>query len=189
MTHRPLSYLAAFFCALPLLAHGADLPASKQTKLGLYLTAEETLEFLTSSPDALMIDVRTEGEIDESGLAEGTDALIPIFIPDPKKKGAAMLNPDFFPGVVELANSRQLTPDHPIVIICRSGNRSAQAANALGQMGFTQVYTVTDGYLGDRASSGPEKGQRTVNGWRNAGLPWQERPASSCAAAKTGGAC
>ncbi|MDJ0859311.1 MAG: rhodanese-like domain-containing protein [Dinoroseobacter sp.] len=189
MTHRTTPFLIALACALPLALQAEELPSSKQTKLGLYLTAEETLAFLTDTPEALMIDVRTQEEIDESGLAEGTDALIPLFIPDPKKKDAAMLNPDFFPGIAELANSQQLAADHPIVIICRSGNRSAQAANALGQMGFTQVYTVTDGYLGDRAKSGPDKGKRTVNGWRNAGLPWEDRPANSCGPAKSGGTC
>lgn len=181
----PLAALA--LCVLPLKTGAEELPASKQSKLGLYLTAEETAAYLTRTPDALLIDVRTPQEIDESGLAAGTDALIPLSLPDPKK--GAVFNPDFFPGVVALANAMQLAPDHPIVLICRSGNRSAQAANALQQMGFTNVYTVTDGYLGDRATSGPNTGKRTINGWRNAGLPWEERPASSCAPAKTGGTC
>lgn len=38
--------------------------------------------------------------------------------------------------------------------------------------GFKKSYTVVDGYEGDKATSGPEKGQRTVNGWKNAQLPW-----------------
>jgi hypothetical protein len=29
-----------------------------------------------------------------------------------------------------------------------------------------------DGYEGDKAKSGPNKGQRVVNGWKNNGLPW-----------------
>lgn len=173
--------------AFPTYALASDLPASKQSKLGLYLTAEETAAYLASTPDALLIDVRTPEEIDESGLAEGTDALIPLAITDPKKGG--VFNPDFFPGMVAFANERRLQPDHPIVLICRSGNRSAQAANALQQMGFTNVYTVTDGYLGDRAASGPNAGTRSVNGWRNAGLPWEQRQSNTCAPAKEGGAC
>lgn len=191
MTAKTLfgSLLTCLLGTLVGVAHAQTLPASKQTKLGLYLTAEETLEFLTRTPEALMIDVRTEQEIDASGLAQGTDALIPIFIPDPSAQGTAMLNPDFLPGIANLALGQKLDPGHPIVIICRSGNRSAQAANALEQMGFTQVYSVTDGYLGDRATSGPHKGERRVNGWKTAGLPWEDRPASSCEPARTGGAC
>ncbi len=36
----------------------------------------------------------------------------------------------------------------PIVIICRSGNRSMQAANTLKGQGFETVYNVTDGMNG-----------------------------------------
>ncbi|WP_425090600.1 rhodanese-like domain-containing protein [Tropicimonas sp. S265A] len=178
-------WIAWVICAVATSGPGlADpLPASKQTRLGLYMTAEETARFLSQTPEAIMIDVRTRQEIDETGLAEGTDALIPLAIPDARK--GSVLNPDFFPGIVKLANDRRLRPDQPIVLICRSGNRSAHAANALAEMGFTQVYTVTDGYEGDRSALG----QRTVNGWKNAGLPWATRRGNSCAPAQDGGAC
>lgn len=164
-------------------AVAADLPPSKQTKLGLYLSAEEAARFLETTPQAVMVDVRTPEEIDETGMADGVDALIPLAIADPKR--GAVFNPDFFRGFAQLAADKGLGPDHPMVIICRSGNRSAQAANALTQMGFTQVYTVTDGYLGDRSAGG----QRDVNGWRNAGLPWHPRKSASCAPSDAGGAC
>ena len=68
--------------------------------------------------------------------------------------------------------SKGLKPDDPIVLICRSGDRSAAAANLLAQAGFKSVYSVVDGYEGDLAKDGPKAGQRVVNGWKNAGLPW-----------------
>lgn len=37
--------------------------------------------------------------------------------------------------------------DEPIYIICRSGNRSAQAAQILSDRGYTEVYDVTDGMI------------------------------------------
>lgn len=163
---------------------GAEpLPPEKQTRLGLYLTATETAAFLEARPEAVMIDVRTPGEIDQTGLAEGTDALIPLSLPD--RVRGAVANPDFLPGLAAFARDRELDRDSPIVVICRSGNRSAHTANILAQLGFTQVYTVTDGYEGDRDG----QGRRSVNGWKNAGLPWETRPASSCAPAAQGGAC
>lgn len=164
-----------------------ELPQSKRTELGLYLTAEETQAFLTATPEAVMIDVRTPEEIDAVGIAAGTDALIPLAIRDPKH--GQVYNPDFFAGFAKFIQDRNLGPDHPIVIICRSGNRSAVAANALSQYGFTQLYTVTDGFEGDRARSGPTAGQRTVNGWKNAGLPWEHKDPNSCAPANLGGTC
>lgn len=36
----------------------------------------------------------------------------------------------------------------------------------------SEVYSVTDGFEGDKAKAGPRKGERVVNGWKNAGLPW-----------------
>ncbi|KKK55851.1 hypothetical protein LCGC14_3070400, partial [marine sediment metagenome] len=36
------------------------------------------------------------------------------------------------------------------------------------------AYTVVDGFEGNRNTdrSSPDFGKRTVNGWKNAGLPW-----------------
>jgi len=42
----------------------------------------------------------------------------------------------------------------------------------LTDLGYTKVYTVVDGFEGDLAKTGPQAGQRVVNGWKNAGLPW-----------------
>ncbi|MCV6586880.1 MAG: rhodanese-like domain-containing protein [Marinibacterium sp.] len=163
-----------------------DLPARKQTSLGLYLTAQDTPGFLAVTPDALFIDIRTPQEVDETGLAQGIDALLPIGLVNPEAPdGALVQNPDFLPGLQALATERGLTANSPIVLICRSGNRSAVASTMLAQIGFQTVYTVTDGYLGDRGASG----LRDVNGWRNARLPWQDRDASSCAPDHLGGQC
>jgi rhodanese-related sulfurtransferase len=57
-------------------------------------------------------------------------------------------------------------------LICRSGDRSAAAANLLAEAGLKNVYSVVDGFEGDLATQGPKAGQRVVNGWKNAGLPW-----------------
>ena len=47
-----------------------------------------------------------------------------------------------------------------------------KAADLLAKLGYTHVYSITDGYEGDKAKQGEHAGQRVVNGWRNAGLPW-----------------
>ena len=38
----------------------------------------------------------------------------------------------------------------------------------LTDAGFTTVYSVIDGFEGDMSP----QGRRTVNGWKNSGLPW-----------------
>jgi rhodanese-related sulfurtransferase len=38
-------------------------------------------------------------------------------------------------------------PGRPLVIICRSGRRSARASAAMAYLGFTQVYNLTGGMI------------------------------------------
>jgi rhodanese-related sulfurtransferase len=52
--------------------------------------------------------------------------------------------------------------------MCRSGDRSARAVDALANAGFTNVYSQIDGFEGDLSKDG----RRDVNGWKNAGLAW-----------------
>ena len=67
---------------------------------------------------------------------------------------------------------KALARDDTVIVLCQGGLRAARAANALTQAGYTRVYTTIDGFEGDPVADGPHKGERLVNGWRNAGLPW-----------------
>jgi rhodanese-related sulfurtransferase len=59
--------------------------------------------------------------------------------------------------------------DAAVVLLCRSGNRSAQAAQAAEKAGFVHVFNVLEGFEGDL----DETAQRgTRNGWRFHRLPW-----------------
>ena len=71
--------------------------------------------------------------------------------------------------------ARGLGRDATVVVICRSGDRSAVAADMLAKGGFAHVWSVVDGFEGDLAKEGPEAGHRVVNGWKNKGLPWGYR--------------
>lgn len=170
------SVLFALTLAVPVLAQ--DLPAAKQTQAGLYLAASDAGAFLENK-EAVFIDVRTRSEVAFLGLPERVDLHIPYMVMpmmpeyDAERKGYALeINPDFPLVFGAYASERGMTTDTPIVLICRSGSRSARAADLLNSLGYTQVYSVIDGYEGDKAKEGPRKGQRALNGWKNAGLPW-----------------
>ncbi|MBQ6459961.1 MAG: rhodanese-like domain-containing protein [Exiguobacterium sp.] len=45
------------------------------------------------------------------------------------------------------ANQLPYPKDEPIYVICRSGNRSAQAASQLQDAGYTEIYDVSGGMM------------------------------------------
>jgi len=158
----------------------ADLPAGKRTVAKNYLTAAAAYPLLTAQPDrVLFIDVRTRAEVAFIGMATLVDANVPLmFLPDnapwdaEKKAFQLTPNPDFVAEVGRRLAAKHLTKDDPVVVMCQGGLRSSKAADALTAAGYTLVFSIVDGFEGDIASEGPTKGQRTVNGWKNAGLPW-----------------
>ena len=115
-------------------------------------------------------------------MPSAADAHVP-FLLDPLNarwdaaKGAYQLerNPDFVAAVDRRLAQKGLGRDDIVVLICQAGVRAATAADVLTLAGYRRVYTVVDGFEGDPAPDGPQQGQRIVNGWRNAGLPWTGR--------------
>lgn len=61
--------------------------------------------------------------------------------------------------------------DTRILLLCRSGKRSALAAEAAAQAGFTQAFNVLEGFEGEIDAQQHRGGQ---DGWRFHGLPWQQ---------------
>ena len=84
-----------------------------------------------------VIDIRTEGEWKESGIVPGS-RLITLF----DEKGRP--DPAWLEKVKGVAK-----PDQPLIIICRSGNRTKAGSQMLVQQGgYQKVYNVKDGIRG-----------------------------------------
>ena len=174
------------FATLSMISTGtfafdpAAVPAPKKTKIGLYLSAQEAAGFVDKNASkVLFLDVRTPAEITFLGMPASADANVPYMVEPEFRTWDSVKStfklepsPDFLPDVRRRLAAKGLGPDAAIVLICRSGDRSAAAANLLVQAGMKNVYSVVDGYEGDLATEGPKAGQRAVNGWKNAGLPW-----------------
>ena len=137
-----------------------------RTPYNLYLTPREAYQKKLAAGDALLfIDVRTRAEIKFIGMANMVDANIPLrMLRDDyawSEKSATYRtrkNPDFVAAVERLLEHRGLDRNSPIILMCQSG--------------FGEVYTQYQGFEGFKAKQGPNKGQRVVNGWKNANLPW-----------------
>jgi rhodanese-related sulfurtransferase len=59
--------------------------------------------------------------------------------------------------------------DQVVLLLCRSGKRSALAAEVAAKAGFTQVFNVLEGFEGEIDTNQHRGGG---DGWRFHGLPW-----------------
>lgn len=104
-----------------------------------------------AGPSSTLIDVREPAEWIATGVPAGA-------------KTISLSNPDFVAAVeVELGSDKT----RPVAVICRAGNRSVRAADALAAAGFTNVTNIADGMLG-RDDVGP--------GWLGSNLATQAYP-------------
>ena len=152
----------------------ADIPEPKQTSLGLYVTAREAYEKWRAEPEKVKIlDVRTPEEflfIGHPAMAWKIPVAVQTWQWDAGKKQFPMKPlADFVSRVKEVAK-----PDDTILVMCRSGGRSAIAVNMLAKAGFKRAYNIVDGMEGDKVEDPGSvfHGMRMKNGWKNAGCPW-----------------
>lgn len=157
----------------------SEVPDSKRTTLDRYLTAADAHRMVSERGDKILfLDVRTQAEVSYVGAPLGMDANVPFMLVDfdhfdtRSHRFTLHRNPAFVRAVDARLARKGLDRNADIVLICRSGDRTAGAVNALAAAGFERVWTVVDGFEGDTANDGADRGKRTVNGWKNAGLPW-----------------
>lgn len=172
------SLLTATLVAGPALAEG-DAAAYRETQLGLYVTASEAYELMQENAQAVLVDVRDPVEVKFTGFAEPTDIHVPWVLADrdnfDEEAGtwSMVRNTDFEAQVRAELEALDVAENDPIIVMCRSGStRSAPSADVITEMGFSDVYSVTDGFEGSKLEKGDSQGVRAVNGWRNSGLPW-----------------
>jgi rhodanese-related sulfurtransferase len=127
-----------------------------------HLLPKETWALLQQQADILFLDVRMEIEAQYVGRPPGAVNIPWVDYPDFKPDAA-----QFVQSVEKLSPAK----DAPVVLICRSGQRSVDAGIALEKAGFTQVINVLEGFEGEL----DDNNQRgTEGGWRFDGLPWSQ---------------
>jgi len=90
---------------------------------------------LINHKDAIVLDVRERSEYDAGHVLNAK------FIPLGKLK--------------ERMGELEKYRDHPIVVVCRSGNRSGTACFLLAKQGFAQAYNLAGGILAWQKSQLP----------------------------------
>ncbi len=153
------------------------LAEPKRTRLGLYVTAKEAASVLKDLDNVVLIDVRAPEETMFVGIPKAPAVNIPFktvdpnYTYDPEKSAYRLVrNEEFVSRVLAYLKSPAAGQGtQTVLLMCRSGGRSAKAVDALAtEGGLTTVYSVVDGFEGDK----DDNGRRNVNGWKNSGEPW-----------------
>jgi rhodanese-related sulfurtransferase len=152
---------------LPL--HGRALsttvrPFFFQNSASMYkgdISPQEAFDRLSADPRAVVLDVRTAPEW--------------VFVGVPDVERLVRVSWQVFPTMeinarfVEMVREEGVSPDMQVLCLCRSGSRSAHAAQALTAAGFENCYNIAEGFEGHRDMEGH---RGAVNGWKAVGLPW-----------------
>lgn len=97
-----------------------DNEKTSELKMNGKVTPDETLELLNKESEIYLIDVRTKAEYDTGYI-----------------KGALNIPLDVIEAEVQAKYSDK---DTPLILYCRSGNRSNQALKKLEALGYTRIY-------------------------------------------------
>jgi rhodanese-related sulfurtransferase len=137
-------------------------PARRRSYAG-DITPQQAWAILREDPAAALVDVRTEAEWRFVGVPDlsslGRDVLCIEWVDVTGRPNA-----NFARDLMAQVSAG------PLVLLCRSGQRSIGAAEAATAAGITPAYNVLDGFEGqlDRL------GHRGGTGWRAIGLPWKQ---------------
>lgn len=116
---------------------------------------------LFSSGEALLVDVR-------SGEERKFVGHVPNSLHVAWATGTALTrNPRFVRELEAKVGGKEAV----VLLLCRSGKRSALAAEAAAKAGFTQVYNVLEGFEGEIDA---QQHRGVADGWRFRGLPWEQ---------------
>jgi rhodanese-related sulfurtransferase len=126
-------------------------------------------DLIQKEPKVAFIDVRSDMEYLFIGHPLGS-VNIP-WIEEPNWE----VNPHFVRDVRKLILGGVIdSPEHhsvPVLLICRSGNRSDEAGKLLVENGFKRVYNIVQGFEGE-LDDNHQRG--TIAGWRFDNLPWEQ---------------
>lgn len=122
------------------------------------LTPQEAFAYLQTTPEALLIDVRTLAELELVGRVPNALHIEWAFYP------GMVANPDFSKQLLD-----QVNKEAPVIFMCRTGGRSHNAAAVAARLGYKQAFNMLEGFEGE---ANAEQQRTLINGWKHAGLPW-----------------
>ncbi len=127
------------------------------------LTPTEAYAILSADSKAVLVDVRTQAELELVGRVPQALNVEWAFYP------GMVANPNFPQQLKAELDKRQCDEDSILIFLCRTGGRSNSAAAVAASLGYTQAYNTLEGFEGE---ANADKQRTLINGWKHAGLPW-----------------
>ena len=136
----------------------------------ILISAQDAYALLQANTNAVLVDVRSDMEYLMIGHPVGAVNIPWIDAPD------WVISPEFVARIRKLllgrVSSAHRSDGVPVVLICRSDNRSRDAAQVLiDEAALRSVYVIEHGFEGPLDA---DRKRSTVGGWRKEGLPWEQ---------------
>ena len=116
------------------------------------ITCKELKDHVKNNPKSVLLDVRTQEELDNIGKPDGDKIGLKTYFLEIQRNA-------FFDFVKEFKNLN-INQDNEVLVICASGERSQITAELLSRENYKSI-NVSDGFMGSQEGAG----------WKNNGLP------------------
>ena len=134
----------------------------------LYIDSLGAWDLLSSDKSSHLVDVRTDaewnfvGSPNLSSVNKKTNYISWLEYPH------MSINPKFIDDLKRVIRSNF----DKLLFLCRSGGRSAQAAEYASKCGMINCYNISDGFEGDIEDA--SKHRSRISGWKYNNLPWEQ---------------
>ena len=116
------------------------------------ITCKEIKDYLKNNPKVVLLDVRTQEELDNIGKPDGNKIGLKTYFLEIQRDA-------FFDFVKEFKNLN-INQDNEVLVICASGERSQITAELLSKENYKSI-NISDGFMGSQEGIG----------WKKNGLP------------------
>ena len=116
------------------------------------ITCKEIKDYLKNNPKGVLLDVRTQEDLDHIGKPDGDKIGLKTYFLEIRRD-------DLFDFVQEFKNLN-ISQDKEVLVICASGERSQITAELLSRENYKSI-NISYGFMGSQEG----------DGWKNSGLP------------------
>ena len=116
------------------------------------IVCKEIKDYVKNNPKGVLLDVRTQEELDNIGKPDGDKIGLKTYFLEIKREA-------LFDFVKEFKNLN-ISQDKEVLVICASGERSQITAELLSRENYKSI-NISDGFMGSQEGEG----------WKNNGLP------------------